>query len=325
MEQYKILIFEDESIIAMELKRKLEQIGYVIPAIESFGEKAIEMVERHNPDLILMDIMLEGQVDGVQAAMRIREMRDIPIVFLTAYSDDRTIQRVKQIEPYGYILKPFDEREIKTVVELALYKHAMQRRIKENEQWLSATLRSIGDAVVTTSTEGIVSYINPVAESLTGWTRDEAIQKPVSQILVLLDADTHESIQNPILEVEHGDEDESGSAGTRILVSKSGKEIFVDLSCTPILTERNESSGIVFAFRDITRRRQIESALRDAGVWGLKAAGEGAGGCFIAVFPPDCREEIEAAAESCGATHLDVRFTFEGVTVVEPEDDSSVS
>lgn len=260
--QYKILIFEDESIIAMELKRKLEQIGYIVPAVESFGEKAIEMVERYNPDLILMDIMLEGQVDGIQAATRIREKKNIPLVFLTAYSDDRTIQRVKQIEPYGYILKPFDEREIKTVVELALYKHAMQRKIQESEQWLSATLRSIADAVITTSNKDVVSYINPVAESLTGWTKEEAIEKPVSAILTLLDSDTREAIQNPTQQLISSAENESSM--NCILISKSDQEIYVELSCSPILTERNKNNGVVFAFRDITRRRQIESALRQS-------------------------------------------------------------
>ncbi|NQT24255.1 PAS domain S-box protein [candidate division KSB1 bacterium] len=263
MNPYKILIFEDESIIAMELKRKLEQIGYVIPAIESFGEKAIEMVDRHDPDLILMDIMLEGQVDGVQAATRIREKKDIPLVFLTAYSDDCTIQRVKQIEPYGYILKPFDEREIKTVIELALYKHSMQKKIKENEQWLSATLRSIGDAVVTTSTDGVVTYINPVAESLTGWKKEDVMGQSVAEILIMLDADTRETIQDPLQEAVPP-ENKDNQSSNRILISKTGEEIFVDVSCSPILTGHQESNGVVFTFRDMTRRRQMESALRQS-------------------------------------------------------------
>ena len=128
-------------------------------------------------DLVLMDIVLEGDMDGVKAAEHIRNHFDIPVVYLTAYSDDTTLQRAKITEPYGYILKPFQERELYTTIEMALYKHKMERKLKENEQWLATTLKSIGDAVIATDTKGFVTFMNPVAEVLTGWKQEEADQK----------------------------------------------------------------------------------------------------------------------------------------------------
>ena len=131
MEETKVLVVEDENIIALNIKSKLKKLGYSVPSIASSGEEAIKKADITFPDLILMDIMLKGDMDGVEAAEQIREKFDIPIIYLTAFSDDKILERAKLTEPYGYILKPFKENDLRTSIEIALHKHSMEKKMKE--------------------------------------------------------------------------------------------------------------------------------------------------------------------------------------------------
>ncbi len=124
----KILVVEDENIVALELKKRLKKLGYKIPSVASSGIEAINKAEGFLPDLVIMDIRLKGDMDGTQAAQTIRERFNIPIIYLTAHSDDETLKRAKQTEPYGYILKPFEEDDLRTAIEIALYKYQMENR-----------------------------------------------------------------------------------------------------------------------------------------------------------------------------------------------------
>ncbi len=127
----RILVVEDEILVARDLQQQLTEMGYDVPDIAGAGAEALEKVEALNPDLVLMDIRLRGDMDGVAAAEQVRSRFGIPVVYLTAYADDTTVQRAKTTEPFGYILKPFQERELETTIEIALYKHAAERRIAE--------------------------------------------------------------------------------------------------------------------------------------------------------------------------------------------------
>ncbi len=127
MDEIKILIVEDENIIALNIKKKLKSFGYAVPAIVSTGEEAVKMAEIISPDLILMDIMLKGDMDGVKAAEEIKKRFSIPVIYLTAYSDDKVLDRAKVTEPYGYIVKPFKAIDLRSNIEMALYRHSMQK------------------------------------------------------------------------------------------------------------------------------------------------------------------------------------------------------
>ena len=126
----KILIAEDEYIIAIDLKKTLEKLGYVITAYVANGQEVIRHAQTDNPDLIIMDIMLEGEMSGIQAAEIIKQKYNVPIVYLTAFTDEKTLQRAKITEPVGYILKPFEERSLHSAIEIALYKHEMETQLK---------------------------------------------------------------------------------------------------------------------------------------------------------------------------------------------------
>lgn len=137
----KILIVEDEGIVAKDIKKRLENLGYTVPAIVPSGEEAIRAA-KENPDLVLMDIVLKGDIDGIKAAEIIRAQFNIPVVYVTAHADNRVLQRAKATEPYGYILKPFEDRELHTTIEMALYKYKMEKKVKESGRWLSTILKS---------------------------------------------------------------------------------------------------------------------------------------------------------------------------------------
>ena len=134
MSKAKILVVEDEQITAMDMQSRLKTLGYDVPALASSGEEAIQKTAETHPDLVLMDIKLKGDMDGIQAAEQIRNRFNIPVIYLTAYADEDTLQRAKVTEPYSYILKPFQTRELQTNIEVALYKHRMDNKLRENEE-----------------------------------------------------------------------------------------------------------------------------------------------------------------------------------------------
>lgn len=133
-DEIKILVVEDEGIVAQDIRNILENLGYTVPAIAASGATAVERAAEIRPDLVLMDIVLKGKMDGIDAAEKIRVHFDIPVIFLTAHADERTLQRAKMQEPFGYILKPFDKQGLSIAIEMALYKHRMDRRVRESEE-----------------------------------------------------------------------------------------------------------------------------------------------------------------------------------------------
>jgi len=159
-----ILVVEDEAIIADDIRRTLIRFGYDVPLVASTGRAALEAAASFKPQLVLMDIKLKGAMDGIEAASAIQREHDVPIVYLTSHSDDATLARAMQTAPSGYVLKPFDERELRTAIEVALNKHRLEAQLAERERWFSTTLRSIGDAVIATDRQEKITFINAVAD-----------------------------------------------------------------------------------------------------------------------------------------------------------------
>jgi len=136
MPKMQIMLVEDDRIIASHIKSSLVGMGYDVCCSFASGEEAIDKAGEHHPDLVLMDIELEGEMDGIEAAGQIRAQFNIPVVFLTAFSDKKILDRVKKTEPYGYIIKPFEDRELQSIVEIALYMHSLELKLKTNEERL---------------------------------------------------------------------------------------------------------------------------------------------------------------------------------------------
>lgn len=259
----RIMVVEDEGIIAQDIKNCLEGLGYIVPDVVFTGKEAILRAEELRPDLVLMDIVLKGDIDGIETAAEIRKKYNIPIVYLTAYEDDRTLKRAKMTEPLGYILKPFEERYLRSSIEMALYKHQMETKLKENERWLAAVLKSVGDAVIVTDEYGFVKFLNPVAEMLTGWTLQEVMGKRINDVMRLLDEDTREPMQNPIEKVL-AENITIGRSNHTVLISRDGREITIDHSSSPLRDEKGRITGAVLIIQDITERKISENALRES-------------------------------------------------------------
>lgn len=189
----RILVVEDERIVARDLAGALTEMGYEVPATVATGELAIEHARDLRPDLVLMDIRLPGPIDGIQAASAVREAHDIPVIFLTAHSDDETLRRAMQTEPVGYLVKPFFPPQLRCAIEIALHRREINTRLRERQQWLAAKLRCGSDGAGGEKDGPKVSYLNLVAEALAGWRLGEAeFEKRLAEQIEELEAANRE-------------------------------------------------------------------------------------------------------------------------------------
>jgi len=259
MNTANILVVEDESLVAKDIQNRLRKFGYTVSTIAFSGEEAIKKAAEDCPDLVLMDIQLKGRIDGVEAAQEIYTNFNIPVIYLTANADDSTLERAKVTNPFGYILKPFKEKELKTVIEITLAKHQLERKLKQSEQWLATVLKSIGDAVITSDRTARVTFMNPVAEVLTGWKQEDALGKNAIEIFNITHEENRNEIENPITRVLE-DGIIVGIPEQTVLVTRNGAEIPIDDSAAPIKDDKGNITGVVLVFRDITEIKQAKEA-----------------------------------------------------------------
>ncbi|MDV6235983.1 histidine kinase dimerization/phosphoacceptor domain -containing protein [Leptospira ellisii] len=240
LQKPKILVVEDEIIVAVNLGQKLKKLGYELVGITSSGEEAIQKAEENHPDLVLMDINIEGSLDGIETAEVLRNRFHTPVIYLTAYADENTLDRAKKTQPLGYIVKPFESDQLRSSIEVALYKNEIEQRSKQTEEKLKGALDQLGAGIVTTDENGLLLFMNPAAEKLTGCKYEEHLGKPVGEVL---------SFQN-------GSEGKTGNLveevlytrlpkenGNLILISKDGNSQEVQFQSSPILGTEERLTG----------------------------------------------------------------------------------
>ncbi|AYV56804.1 GGDEF domain-containing response regulator [Leptospira kmetyi] len=264
MNQYsaRILIVEDESIVARDIRDRLVKMGYPFPTIARNGAEALSTASALKPDLVLMDIMLtRGKIDGVEVATELRLTMDVPVVYITAYADDQTLIRTKQTEPYGYILKPVRTLELQIAIEIALNKHTMERKLRENQQLLLTTLESIGDAVIATDESGNITFMNRISEGFTGWNISDVAGRKIQEIVKIVSYSEQNEMPDPISHILESKEQILFVSDIR-LIDRFGKDRPIECTASLIQLEGGITLGAVLVFRDVTERKVTEECVR---------------------------------------------------------------
>ena len=236
MTQATILVVEGESIVAQDFESGLESMGYDVPVVAASGEEALRQAGEVRPDLALIDINLTGEMDGIETAARLRELFGVPPVYLAAHGDQETFDRARITEPFGYIVRPFDARDLYITIEMALYRRRTESRLKQS-------------AVIAVSTAGLVLFMSPAAEELTGWRREAALGEDITAILEIVNEETRERAANPVTEVLRKSEAAAPPRGFQ-LASRDGQEIPVDCRAVPIRDDRGALTAALVVLRE---------------------------------------------------------------------------
>ncbi len=241
MGKVKVLIVEDESIVAIDLRTRLEAHGYEVIKHVLTGRDAIKYAVELNPDIILMDIHLKDDIDGIEAANSIREQIQVPIIFLTAYADNDTLERAKLSEVFGYIIKPYQERELFVNIEIALFKYEMEEKLRHSQNRLETTLQSIADAVITTDEKGKIDFVNNAAGNLLKLVPEKIIGLKISDFFP-----------------------DFGKRSKQIEKEINGKQFTLEITDSRIHDNKGNVTGDVYILRDISIRTEYEKTLRKA-------------------------------------------------------------
>lgn len=285
MEKAQILIVEDEEIVAFDLKRILERLGYTIPAVVASGEEALNKIEEFKPELVLMDIVLQGDMDGIEAADRIHSRFNIPVVYASTFVDEKRIKAVKKTEAFGYILKPFEPRELQVVIEMALYKHGLEKRLRESEEKYRFLFEETPNINLIVGTDGMIKDVNKAVTEKFGYSKDEIIGKnPIKFIVPEQRQKVDEILRqafagDPTPEVEANIYAKDGSIHTLLF---SPGEV--------VLYEGDQPVGVLFTGIDITERKYQEKELKES--------------------EERCRNLIESTHDMIQSLKLDGTFEF---------------
>ncbi|MEO5661213.1 MAG: ATP-binding protein [Polaromonas sp.] len=254
----RVLVVEDEIVVSEDLQQRLKKLGFEVVGAADTAAEAIELATATRPDVALMDIMLHGKPEGIDAAEHLRSKLDIPVIYLTAHSDPATLQKAKRTDPAGYIVKPFDNTQLQVALELAPFRHEMEHKARQVARWMTATLTSIGDAVIATNPRGEILLLNPAAEQLTGWTQNEAAGKPCSEVLQLVNKSTGQTLEDPAMGAMRHGLVVRLDPGT-VLITRNGEERSVDDSASPITDEAGNMLGAVVVLVDASDRVAAQS------------------------------------------------------------------
>lgn len=267
----KILVVEDEKLLAYNIKNSLQKLGYNVLEITDSAEKAIIKVAENHPNLVLFDIYLAREINGVQVVDIIQNNFHIPVLYITDYSEYIKSRKKPMGEPFSYILKPLREIDLHLAVEMALNRYPTQRKLQVEQQRMEAIINSMGCAVVVTFTDGCIEMMNPMAEKLTGWQQNEAVGRDLTEVVNLIDKDMDEEIENLAKQAMQAGE-VLNLPENCTLISKDGKEIPIGDNIAPIRDSHGNITGAVLIFQDITQRKHTEvELLRNAFYDGLTA------------------------------------------------------
>ncbi len=261
MGEAKILIVEDELIVAHDIKSKLSKMDYDVVGIAHRGQKALELALEKKPDLILMDIKLSGELDGIETNRLIQEKMDVPVIYLTAYGNKAILDRATETKPYGYLVKPFKVKELNGTIMTTLYRHNFEKQIEGEQKWLFDILQSIGEAVVVIDKNFEIVFMNPFACDVLNYEDEQALGRDINEVFKL-SSDTQKRVD--LRDLFEDIVDENGIAKEAYLKLDYNKVKEISFCLSAISDESDQSEGFVVVFRDITQQKEAERFLKQS-------------------------------------------------------------
>jgi PAS domain S-box-containing protein len=256
-----ILIATNEAETAQDLSERLGKLGYQVVGCVASRQEIVEKIEETSPDLILAEIQLQGKREGIKTGALIRTNFHKPIVYITGSVGQATIQRAGSTGPFGYIFRPFDDKQIYAMIETALLRYNMEGELRDGRRWLHAVLNGINDGVIALNQLGEIRFINPIARKLMGWSEAETWNRRFDEVFILLDERTHEKIDIFNVKRSLGREN-TGSTIEGLLQSKDGRATPVEADLTILEEENNPVAGMVLVFRDVSKQREAVQEIR---------------------------------------------------------------
>lgn len=252
MKETTVLVVEDEAIVAHDLQQTLEYLGYEVLTIVASGEEAIQEAAQLQPDLALMDIVLQTDMDGIETAAQIRQRFDIPVIFVTAFADDEVLERAKITEPFGYIVKPFDEKELHVNIQMALYKHEMEKKLKESEESFRTLAENANDGIlIGMDKEGAHAFANQRAAEIMGYSVAELLETSIKDLVHPEHVDKMQQRYRQRLEGKT-----LPKQYETLIVRKDGQSVPIELTASKTVWQGQPANIVIF--RDITQRVQAE-------------------------------------------------------------------
>jgi PAS domain S-box-containing protein len=253
MSKGKILVVEDEFVTGSEIQARLLEMGYDVPEVVDNGEDAIEKTGELNPDIVVMDITLKGKMNGIEAAGQIRARYGTPVVFLTAHSDDATVNLAMHSEPFGYLIKPLDERALRTTIQMAMYKHAMDEKVRQSEETIRGLLNATEDETVLVDNEGKILALNDAFAHSAG--------RPAAD---LLNTVLYELIKTGGITMKTADAMQKTDAPLPVSFEEDTHDRWVETTIYSINDNRGNRQQVAIFRHDITAIKRAEHELKTA-------------------------------------------------------------
>lgn len=258
MSGFKVLLAEDESITALQIKNKLKSWDFDVVAVASSGEEAIKMALEKKPDIVILDIVLKGNLDGIDAAQEIKNVLNIPIIYLTAFADENTMDRAMSTEPKNYILKPFDDNELRFALEMSVYRNKIENQLKKTQNYLELITENMLDIVGQLDTKGVFLYVSPSIKKLLGYETSQIVGNSIFEFVHPEDLEMTLNCFNKCLETGKPEK-----IRKRVKTS-TGNYKWIETMGSPISDDLNQISGAVISCRDIDDQINIEEELKSA-------------------------------------------------------------
>jgi PAS domain S-box-containing protein len=257
MSGFKVLLAEDENITALQIKNKLNAWNFDVIAVASSGEEAVKIALEKKPDIIILDIVLNGKMDGIDAAEKIRDYMDIPIIYLTAFSDEKIIDRAKSTEPKNYILKPFDDNELRFALEMSVYRNNIEGKLKKTQNYLELITKSMGDIVGQIDIKGRFQYVSPSIKHILGYEPKQMVSNSFFEFI------HPEDLEKTLNSFNHCMETGVPEKIRKRIKASNGDYKWIETMESPIFDENNVN-GVVISCRDIEEQVKIEEELKSA-------------------------------------------------------------